>query len=182
MTALINSMTGDHPARPCVVISTTPKVQGLRNALERNTPTVTLNCGEYDRASESFERDLDIQLKRANAELICLAGFMRILSADFVGKWQGRILNIHPSLLPKFKGLNTHARVLAAGETVHGCTVHQVTAKLDDGPILGQLKLTVHKHDTAVTLADRVLKLEHVLYPVVLRHFIAGDLNQAALN
>ncbi len=175
MTALIDNMIGDYPARPCVVIATAPNAQGLVKARERGAPTVALNLEDYGCHSEGFESALNNELTRANAEVICLAGFMKILSTEFVNKWPGRILNIHPSLLPKFKGLNTHARVLAANETVHGCTVHQVTSKLDQGPILGQAKLTVHEQDTAKSLADRVLKLEHALYPSVLRQFISDE-------
>ena len=100
---------------------------------------------------------------------------MRILSADFVAAWEGRILNIHPSLLPKYKGLNTHQRALDAGDTEAGCSVHEVTAALDDGPILGQARVPVLPKDTATTLAERVLVMEHALYPLVLERFVRGD-------
>jgi phosphoribosylglycinamide formyltransferase-1 len=111
----------------------------------------------------------------ADPDILCLAGFMRVLTARFVDKWTGRMLNIHPSLLPKHRGLNTHARALEAGDTEHGCTVHEVTAALDDGPILGQARLAIGPDDTAEKLAARVLELEHRIYPAVLRRFAAGD-------
>jgi phosphoribosylglycinamide formyltransferase-1 len=107
--------------------------------------------------------------------MICLAGFMRQLTGRFTDAWAGRMINIHPSLLPKYKGLNTHARALDAGDAQHGCSVHEVTAALDDGPVLGQATLDVAPEDTPDTLAARVLKLEHRLYPAVLRRFAAGD-------
>ncbi|MDG1067365.1 MAG: formyltransferase family protein, partial [Sulfitobacter sp.] len=108
-------------------------------------------------------------------DMICLAGFMRKLTGGFTDQWAGRMLNIHPSLLPKYKGLNTHARALEAGDSLHGCTVHEVTAELDDGPLLGQARVPVLAQDTAETLAARVLVQEHLLYPAVLRRFAAGN-------
>ena len=114
-------------------------------------------------------------LRAAAPDILCLAGFMRVLTEGFVSQWHGRMLNIHPSLLPKFRGLNTHARALEAGEVAHGCTVHEVTPALDDGPILGQARLQVQADDTPEELAGRVLALEHQLYPAVLRRFAAQD-------
>ena len=107
--------------------------------------------------------------------MLCLAGFMRVLSADFIAQWPQGILNIHPSLLPKFKGLHTHARAIEAGDSAHGCTVHEVTAALDGGPVLGQARLQIDPKDTSETLAARVLEWEHRLYPAVLRRFATGD-------
>ena len=107
---------------------------------------------------------------------ITIISSMRILTADFVSKWEGRMLNIHPSLLPKYKGLNTHARALEAGDSEAGCSVHLVTADLDDGPILGQARVPIQSGDTADILANRVLTQEHALYPKVLRRFAAGDM------
>ena len=121
-------------------------------------------------------------LDAARPDIICLAGFMRVLSADFVQHWQGRILNIHPSLLPKYRGLDTHARALAAGDSEAGCTVHEVTPALDDGPVLGQATVPVRPGDTPETLAARVLEQEHRLYPEVLRRFAAGDRRPVMLN
>jgi phosphoribosylglycinamide formyltransferase-1 len=118
---------------------------------------------------------LQTALETARPDIICLAGFMRILTADFTRKWAGKMLNIHPSLLPKYKGLHTHARALEAGDVEHGCSVHEVTAALDAGPVLGQARIAVQPDDTAETLAARLLPLEHQLYPVVLRRFAQGD-------
>jgi phosphoribosylglycinamide formyltransferase-1 len=126
-----------------------------------------------DRAA--FEAEIAARLVPHAIDLICLAGFMRVLTAGFVGPWAGRMINIHPSLLPKYRGLDTHARALAAGETEAGCTVHEVTPALDDGPILGQARVPVLAGDTPATLGARVLEQEHILYPMVLRRFAAGD-------
>ena len=175
MLALLDSMTGDHPARPCLVASNDPDAAGLARAAERGVPTAAVDHRPFKGDRSAFEAALMEPLMAAQPDILCLAGFMRVLTAGFVGQWQGRMLNIHPSLLPKYKGLHTHARALAAGDTDHGCTVHEVTAALDDGPILGQARLTIDPDDTPETLAARVLKLEHKLYPAVLRRFAAGD-------
>ena len=114
-------------------------------------------------------------LHQAGAEVLCLAGFMRVLSPGFVSQWAGRILNIHPSLLPKYKGLNTHARAIEAGDEVAGCSVHEVTAELDGGPILGQARVNILPGDTPEILAARILPLEHRLYPAVLARFLSAD-------
>jgi phosphoribosylglycinamide formyltransferase-1 len=124
---------------------------------------------------------LDTTLAAHGAELVLLAGFMRVLTAGFVLRWKGRMLNIHPSILPLFPGLETHARALAAGMAVHGCTVHEVTPDLDSGPIRGQAVVPVLPGDTPATLAARVLPMEHRLYPAVLRRFAAGDTRPVAL-
>jgi phosphoribosylglycinamide formyltransferase-1 len=126
-----------------------------------------------DRAA--FEAALQAAIAPHELDVICLAGFMRVLTEGFVSQWDGRILNIHPSLLPKYKGLHTHARAIEAGETQAGCTVHEVTRALDDGPILGQAKVPVLPGDTPDDLAARVLVQEHQLYPAVLRRFLNGD-------
>ncbi len=120
-------------------------------------------------------------LRDSGAEIVCLAGFMRVLTPDFIAAWQGRMLNIHPSILPLFPGLDTHARALAAGMAVHGCTVHEVTAELDAGPILGQAVIPVVAGDTPASLAARLLPVEHRLYPAVLRRFAAGERSPLAL-
>jgi len=172
MCALVRSMSADHPARPCVVISDNDKAKGLQRALAQGVPTVTVDYRVYGHDRGAFERALIKHLENYQADVVCLAGFMRILTASFVRCWRGRIVNIHPSLLPKFKGLNTHRRVLEAGERYHGCTVHAVTAELDSGEILGQSHLEVFETDTEQSLAKRVLKLEHELYPAVLRRFV----------
>lgn len=172
MAALADSMTGDHPARPVLVASSDPEAGGLALAAERGIETAVADRGRLDRAA--FEARLDRALRDAGAEVVCLAGFMRILSPGFVEAWSGRLLNVHPSLLPRHPGLDTHARVLAAGDAEHGCTVHEVTAEVDAGPILGQARLAVRPGDTPRTLAARVRRAEHVLYPAVLRRFVAG--------
>ncbi|WP_371054386.1 phosphoribosylglycinamide formyltransferase [Rhodosalinus sp. K401] len=174
MVRLVESMAGDHPARPVLVLSNRPGAGGLARAEALGVPTAVVDHTQFpDR--ESFEAALDAALAPARPDILCLAGFMRVLSEGFVGRWAGRILNIHPSLLPKYRGLDTHARALAAGDEAHGCTVHEVTAALDDGPILGQARVPVEPDDTPGTLATRVLAAEHRLYPAVLRRFAAGD-------
>lgn len=174
MVALARSMARDHPARPVLALSSDVGAAGLDRARALGIPARAIeHRGRAERAE--FEAALQSALVDAAAEIVCLAGFMHVLSADFVARWQGRLLNIHPSLLPLHRGLHTHARALAAGDAESGCTVHEVTAALDDGPILGQARLPILPGDTAESLATRVLGVEHVLYPAVLRRFAAGD-------
>lgn len=175
MVALADSMTGDHPARPCLVLSNVPGAAGLARATERGIPTATVDHRPFRGDRAAFEDALQAELDRATPDIVCLAGFMRVLTPAFVARWQGRMLNIHPSLLPLYPGLDTHARALAAGDAEHGCTVHEVTAVLDHGPILGQARLRVLPQDTAQSLAARVLEQEHRLYPAVLRRFAMGE-------
>ena len=175
MVALLDSMTADHPARPCLVLSNNHDAGGLVKAAERHVPTAVVGHRPFKGDRAAFEIDLNKMLEDANPDIICLAGFMRILTPAFMDKWQGRILNIHPSLLPKYRGLNTHERALDAGDAEHGCTVHEATGALDDGPILGQARLKILRDDTPDSLAARVLKLEHALYPMVLRRFASGQ-------
>lgn len=169
MVKLAESMIGDHPARPCLVLSNDPSAKGLEIARAMGIPVAAVDHKPFGTDRAAFEAALSEPLAIVQPDLICLAGFMRVLTADFVAEWEGRMLNIHPSLLPKYKGLHTHLRALEAGDTEHGCTVHHVTADLDDGPILGQARLDVNPEDTPETLAARVLPLEHRLYPAVLR-------------
>lgn len=176
---LMDSMTGAHPARPCVVISNRPGAGGLEKAAARGVPAEVVDHRAYE-GRAAFETALDAALRAHAPDLICLAGFMRILTPDFVGKWAGKMLNIHPSLLPKYPGLDTHARALAAGDAAAGCTVHEVIADLDAGPILGQAQVPVVPGDTPETLAARVLEAEHRLYPAVLRRVAEG--NRARLD
>jgi phosphoribosylglycinamide formyltransferase-1 len=175
MVALVQSMRGDHPARPVLVLSNDPDASGLAKARAMHIPTMAIDHKPYGKDRGAFEEALHKALETARPDVICLAGFMRILTPAFTAKWEERMLNIHPSLLPKYKGLHTHARALEAGDDVHGCSVHEVTAALDDGPILGQAQMAVHEGDTSDTLAARLLPLEHALYPAVLRRFAAGD-------
>ena len=175
MAALADSMVGDHPARPVLVVSNAPGAGGLAKAEARGIPTAVVDHRPFGADRAAFEEALQAALAPARPDILCLAGFMRILSPRFVARWQGRVLNIHPALLPKYPGLHTHARALAAGEREHGCTVHEVTAELDAGPILGQARVPVLPGDTPETLAARVLEQEHHLYPAVLRRFARGD-------
>lgn len=156
-----------YPATIACVISNRPDAAGLSFARERGIPAVTLSHKDFaDRAA--FEDALDAELRSRGIALIALAGFMRVLSASFIGRWHGRILNIHPSLLPAHKGLHTHERALADGTKVHGCTAHHVTAELDGGPIILQAEVPVLPGDTPETLAARVLVEEHRIYPIAL--------------
>jgi phosphoribosylglycinamide formyltransferase-1 len=175
MVALANSMVGDHPARPVLVLSNNPDAGGLAKARDLGIATAVVDHLEFVNDRNAFEDVLDTTLERFTPDIICLAGFMRILTSGFTARYSGRMLNIHPSLLPKYKGLHTHARALQAGDVEHGCSVHEVTAALDDGPILGQARLTIGPDDTTDTLAARLLPLEHRLYPVVLRRYAAGE-------
>jgi phosphoribosylglycinamide formyltransferase-1 len=175
MVALADSMAGDHPARPCLVVSNVPRAGGLAKARDRGIPTATVDHRDFKKDREAFERKLISAIDTHAPDILCLAGFMRILTPGFVDRYAGRMLNIHPSLLPKYPGLDTHARALAAGDAEAGCSVHAVTADLDSGPILGQARVPVRAVDSAETLAARVQAQEHRLYPMVLRRFAAGD-------
>jgi phosphoribosylglycinamide formyltransferase 1 len=175
MLSLVESMTGDHPARPCLVLSNRADAGGLAKAEALGIATEVVDHRPHKGDRAAFETELQSVLMRHSPDLICLAGFMRVLTEVFTSQWEGRMLNIHPSLLPKYKGLHTHQRALDAGDTEAGCTVHEVTAKLDDGPILGQARVPVEADDTAETLAARVLAQEHILYPAVLKRFVSGD-------
>lgn len=182
MRALVADMQGDHPARPCVVLSNTSKAGGLAWADAQGIATRVVDHRPFGTDRPAFEAALQAALSEHAPDIICLAGFMQILTPDFAKAWAGRMINIHPSLLPKYRGLNTHARALDAGDTQHGCTVHEVTGALDDGPVLGQARLDIHADDTAESLAARVLRLEHQLYPAVLRRFAAGDRSMITLH
>ena len=174
MLALVSSMTGDHPARPVLVASNDPSAGGLAKAAALGIATAAVDHRAYP-TREAFEADLARQIDTAQPDILCLAGFMRILTPGFIQRFEGRMLNIHPSLLPNYPGLHTHARALANEDSEAGCTVHEVTADLDAGPILGQARVPVLPGDTPDTLAARVLTMEHRLYPAVLRRFASGD-------
>ena len=175
MVRLIESMVGDHPARAVLVGSNDPNAGGLAKAAAMGVGTFAVDHRPFGRDRAGFEAELIRHLDAAQPDLLVLAGFMRILTPDFVRHFEGRMLNIHPSLLPKYPGLHTHARAIEAGDLEAGCTVHEVTADLDAGPILGQARVPVLAGDDANTLAARVLVQEHRLYPAVLRRFAAGD-------
>lgn len=169
MVALAKSMRDGHPARPCLVLSNNPSAGGLAAAREMGLPAEAADHRRFGADREAFEAELQRALDAHAPDLICLAGFMRIFTAGFASRWRGRMLNIHPSLLPKYPGLDTHARAIAAGDAEAGCTVHEVIPELDAGPILGQERVRVLPGDTPENLAARVLEREHVLYPKVLR-------------
>jgi phosphoribosylglycinamide formyltransferase 1 len=148
-----------------LVISNVPGASGLDRARAAGVEAIALDHKPYGKNREAFERDLDALLVERKIELIALAGFMRVLTPFFVRAWNGRLVNIHPSLLPKYPGINTHARALEAGENEHGCTVHLVVDEVDSGEILGQARMPILPGDTPETLAERGLTLEHELYP-----------------
>ncbi|MHA3913389.1 phosphoribosylglycinamide formyltransferase [Halovulum sp. GXIMD14793] len=174
MAALLADMaTADHPAEPVLVVSNIAGAGGLAKAKAAGVPTAVVP--HQGREREEFEAALLVALNEVAPDIICLAGFMRILSPDFVSHYKGRMLNIHPSLLPLFPGLNTHARALDAGMAVHGATVHLVTPELDAGPICGQTVIPVLSGDTPETLAARLLPKENKLYPAVLRAFLSNE-------
>ena len=182
MVALARDMTGEHPGRARLVIANDPGAGGLLKANALRIPTAVVDHRDFPKDRAGFEAALQDALEEARIEVVALAGFMRILTPAFTAQWAGRMLNIHPSLLPKYKGLHTHARVLDEGDTRHGCTVHEVTADLDDGPILGQAAMDVRPGDTPQSLAERLLPLEHRLYPLVLRRYLAGDRTPVMLD
>lgn len=168
MSALIEAAKAqDFPAEIALVISNSADAGGLARAAEAGIQTRTVSHREYA-TREGFEAEIDRVLREADVELICLAGFMRVLTAGFIAKWQGRLLNIHPSLLPAFRGLHTHEQAIAAGAQIHGCTVHHVVPELDAGPIIAQASVLVLPDDTPDSLAARVLAEEVKLYPLAL--------------
>ena len=171
LQALLDAATGDYPARIVQVISNRPGVLGLDRAAAAGVRARVVDHKAYG-GREPFEAALTAALEEVDPDVICLAGFMRVLTEGFVRRWEGRILNIHPSLLPAFRGLHVHARAIDAGVRVSGCTVHVVTPVLDDGPIVGQAAVPVLPGDTPDTLAGRILAQEHALYPLALRRFI----------
>lgn len=175
MLALVRDMAGDHPARPVLVASNDPAAAGLAKAAALGVATAAVDHRPFGRDREAFEAELARHIDASRPDILCLAGFMRILTPAFIRRYRGRMLNIHPSLLPKYPGLHTHARALAAGDTQAGCTVHEVTADLDAGPILGQSSVPILPGDDEASLAARVLQQEHKLYPAVLRRFATGD-------
>ncbi|MFQ5566019.1 MAG: phosphoribosylglycinamide formyltransferase [Paracoccaceae bacterium] len=173
MVALVRAMqAGEVPARPAVVVSSDPDAAGLAKASALGVAAAVVDHRDYRGDREAFDAAVNAKLSEAGAGIVACAGFMRIMTPVLTSAWAGRMLNIHPSLLPLFKGLDTHARALAAGVCIHGATVHEVTDDLDSGAILGQAAVPVLPGDTAATLAARVLAREHVLYPRVLAAFV----------
>lgn len=174
MVSLIEAARApDHPAEIALVLSNRPDAGGLARAQEAGIATVALDHKAFpDR--ESFEQAMDVALVEAGIELVCLAGFMRVLTPWFVRRWEGRMINIHPSLLPLFRGTRTHEQALEAGMRVHGCTVHFVVPELDAGPIIAQACVPVHPGDDPAVLAERVLVEEHRIYPQALADVASG--------
>ena len=175
MVSLAQDMIGDHPARPVLVLSNRADAGGLEKAKARSIPTAVVDHRPFGSDRSAFEDALNHVLDQARPDIICLAGFMRVLTEGFVTRWQGKMLNIHPSLLPKYKGLHTHQRAIDAGDTEAGCSVHEVTAELDGGQVLGQVRVPIDPDDTADSLAAKVLVQEHMLYPLILRRFAEGN-------
>jgi phosphoribosylglycinamide formyltransferase 1 len=176
LQALIDSTrTGDSPARIAAVISNRSDAYGLQRARDAGIATRTLDHKAFE-GREAFDSALIELIDTFNPKLVVLAGFMRILSADFVRHYAGRLLNIHPSLLPKYKGMHTHQRALDAGDSEHGCSVHFVTEELDGGPLVVRAVVPVESDDSAQTLAQRVHTQEHRIYPLAVRWFAEGRL------
>ena len=175
MMALVEAAKAvDYPAEISLVVSNRPDAGGLTRARAAGVATAVVDHTAFGEDREAFEHALDTQLRAHRIELLCLAGFMRLLTPWFVARWSGRLLNIHPALLPRFKGLDTHRRALAAGVTRHGATVHFVVPEMDSGPIVTQAEVPVFADDTEETLAARVLDAEHRIYPQALRALAEG--------
>jgi phosphoribosylglycinamide formyltransferase-1 len=162
------------PAEIAVVLSNRPDAAGLRTARSAGIHAEAIDHRQFGGDRAAHEAAMDAMLRAADIEIVCLAGYMRLLTPVLVDAWQGRMLNVHPSLLPSFPGLHTHARALEAGVKLHGCTVHLVTQEMDAGPILAQAAVPVLQGDTEETLAARVLRQEHAIYPAALAAFASG--------
>jgi phosphoribosylglycinamide formyltransferase-1 len=175
MVALIEAAKDPaYPAEITLVVSNEPAAEGLQRAAAAGIGTAVVDHRKFGKDRESFERALHDELQAHRIELVCLAGFMRLLTPWFVRQWEGRLINIHPALLPAFKGLNTHARALAEGAKEHGATVHFVVPEMDSGPIIARAAVPVRPGDTEATLAARVLEVEHRIYPQALRLVAEG--------
>ena len=162
------AQTDDYPAEISLVISNRPKAKGLDRAAKAGISQLVIDHKDFQ-SREDFDKALDDELRMAKVDFVCLAGFMRMLTPQFVNDWRGRLINIHPSLLPSFKGLHVHERMIDAGVKIAGCSVHFVSAEVDAGPIIGQAAIPVLPGDTPETLADRILEQEHKLYPECIR-------------
>jgi formyltetrahydrofolate-dependent phosphoribosylglycinamide formyltransferase len=164
----------DYPAEIALVLSNKPDAAGLTWAREQNIPALAIEAKPFGADREAHEKALDAALRAEGVQVVALAGYMRVLTPWFVNAWAGRMINIHPSLLPAYPGLHTHARAIAAGDKEAGCTVHLVTEGVDEGPILGQARAPILPGDDEDALAARVLEQEHRLYPMVLADFCRG--------
>lgn len=162
------------PAQVALVLSNRADAYGLERAAKAGVESAVIDHKPFKGDRPAFEAAMDARLRQSGVELVCLAGFMRLLSPWFVNQWRDRMINIHPSLLPSFKGLDTHQRVLDAGGRLHGCTVHYVRAEMDDGPIIAQAAVPVLDGDDADALAHRVLAQEHAIYPLAVRLIAEG--------
>jgi len=181
MVALIEAAKAqDYPSEIALVVSNRPDASGLARARQAGIATAIVDHRAFGEDREAFERALDGELQAHRIDLVCLAGFMRLLTPWFVTRWSGRMLNIHPALLPQFKGLHTHRRALAAGVKRHGATVHFVVPEMDAGPIVVQDSVPVVEGDTEETLAERVLEVEHRIYPQALRLVAEGQVTLAS--
>ncbi|MCK7543314.1 phosphoribosylglycinamide formyltransferase [Marinobacter bryozoorum] len=165
----------DFPGEIIAVGSNRPQAFALERAAQAGIETFTVDHTRFD-ARDVFDAELRLEMERRQPDLVVLAGFMRILTPELVRAFQGRMLNVHPSLLPKYRGLNTHQRVIDAGDKAHGVSVHFVTEDLDGGPVIAQAEVAVRPDDTPESLAERVQQQEHVLYPIVVRWFCEGRL------
>jgi phosphoribosylglycinamide formyltransferase-1 len=175
LSALIDAAKRpDYPAEIVVVVANIPQAGGLEIARAAGIATAVIDHRPFKGDREGHEKAIDAELSAAGVDLVALAGYMRILTPGFVQTWRGRMINIHPSLLPHFPGVDTHARALAAGHDRHGCTVHWVTEGVDAGPVIGQAEVSVLAADTVETLAARVLAAEHQLYPLCLAQAAAS--------
>ena len=175
MAALIAAAQAvDFPAEIALVLANRPDAKGLGLARDARLATAVVDHKPFGKDREAFERALRGELEARRIEILCLAGFMRLLTPWFVARWQDRMINIHPALLPAFKGLDTHERALAAGVNIHGATVHFVVPEMDSGPVIAQGALAVRDDDTPETLAARVLAIEHKIYPLALRLVAEG--------
>ncbi|PHS28667.1 MAG: phosphoribosylglycinamide formyltransferase [Robiginitomaculum sp.] len=176
MKALLEACSKpEFPAHIALVISNNNDAYGIDIAHEYGVKTEILSHKHYDSRAE-FDAALDRCLMANDVKMVCLAGFMRLLGREFVENWNGKLINVHPSLLPAFKGLDTHARALEKGVKLHGCTVHYVSPEMDEGPIIGQAAIPVRYGDDKATLADRVLEAEHQLYPACLESLALGQI------
>ncbi len=177
MMALLRAMKSpDFGATPAILITDNPRAEGIENAGMWGFDCHIIDGASY-KDNDSFDIELDKVLQSARVDLVCLAGFMRILGVDIVDKWVGQILNIHPSLLPKYRGLNTHKRAIDEGETWTGASVHLVNKIVDGGRVLGRKKVKINENDTKESLEKRVLPKEHELYPLILKKILDGSLD-----
>jgi phosphoribosylglycinamide formyltransferase-1 len=180
MAALIEAAAArDYPAEIVLIAANRPDAAGLLRARAAGIASAVVDHAAHGKDRAAFERTLHGELQRHHVDLVCLAGFMRLLTPQFVAQWDGRLLNIHPALLPAFKGLDTHERALAAGVKIHGASVHFVVPEMDSGPIIAQAAVPVHDGDSTETLAARVLAAEHRIYPLALRLVAEGRVRVA---